>query len=927
MGAWVRAAVLTIVAGMAGGLSATPPQRAVDTFRSGREILTIETTVRDAAGKPIADLQAADFTVRIDGETRTVLTAHRFGGEGTGAESTAAAPAPAPARFTAVTDTPPGRVVVFAVDRDSIRPGGEKAALDTAAGVLGSLAPGDAAGAIGFPGKVVDLTRDRKAIADAIRAMTGTMPKTNYQHYVSWEEAVAYDRGDAMTIARVLERECTKDRPGQLPICRPEVAQQAKDMVFAGRAHADTLLAGVASVLDQLRAVRAPKRLVLISGGIPLDVELLPRYQALAARAAEAHVALSVVHLDQPSFDIANSFHASEISGGREYEAGLATIASITGGDFFTGVGKTTGVFQRIATDITSFYQLGVESRPSDADGKAHKVEVTVKRSGAAVRAPASTALVASKKDADPLPQALASPTDVAELPLSIASYATHSSDPEKIRMVLAAQMGEGPGVVPSDWGYVLLQGSTVVASSKIHVGAQPREPWAATLSLEIPPGRYRLRVAAAAVDGRIATLEIPLVAGLRASGTVQASDVIVGTSDEGRLQPRSQVRADEHPTAMIEMTSSEVLTDTKGVVLLSRAGSTDPVARVPLKLRTRSDDKSIVVGEAALDLTALPPGAYTASALLDRAGTPFMRVSRMFEVLPATTPTPTAATAAAAVPASGKRDSAVDDVMQRVGRYVDDYGEQASLIVGVEHYEQQIVSALPGEQNQRRTVAEYALVRTSDATGWSGFRDVSESDARRINQRSDRLESLFHGGSGDLAEARRIADESARYNIGMRRNFNDPTVALFFMTLQGQRRFSFARKRETTIDGVAVLEIDYKETARPTMIRTTVGTDVPCEGTLWVIPADGTVVRTRLALSRFSGPSSSSIIDVNYARDPRLGLWLPTTMKEHHDADLPTSVGGSNLRNTRASTRRMTVSATAVYSDFKRFETTAKIK
>ena len=48
MGAWVRAAVLTILAAT-GGQSA-PPQRPADTFRSGREILTIEATVRDAGG-------------------------------------------------------------------------------------------------------------------------------------------------------------------------------------------------------------------------------------------------------------------------------------------------------------------------------------------------------------------------------------------------------------------------------------------------------------------------------------------------------------------------------------------------------------------------------------------------------------------------------------------------------------------------------------------------------------------------------------------------------------------------------------------------------------------------------------------------------------------------------------------------------------
>jgi VWFA-related protein len=924
MNAWSGVVGVMLMAGVA---REQPPaqQPPRETFRSSREILTIDASVRDPAGKPVTDLKPSDFIVRIDGEPREVLTAHVFGAP---PSSPPAVAAPA-ARFTAVTEMPPGRVVVFAIDRDSIRPGGERAALEAAASILDGLSASDAAGAVGLPGRVIDLTRDHKAVADGIRAMTGTQPIANYQHFVAWDEAVAYERRDALTIARVLDRECTKDRPDPLlrPACPGEVAQQAKDMVFAGRIHADVLLSSLTGILDRLKTVRAPRRLVLMSAGIPFDTELLSRYQALASRAAEAHVALSVIHLDQAPFDVANSSHASEVYGGREYETGLATIASMTGGDFFTGVGRATGVFQRIASDITSFYELGVESRPSDADGKPHRVEVKVGRTGAVVRAPAATAMAppASRQE-EAITRALAEPTDVAELPLAVASYATHSVDSEKVRMIVAAQMGGELNVVPSDWGFVITQGTSVIATSAVHVGAKPPDPWAATVTVDVPPGRYRLRVAAAAVDGRIATLEVPLVAGLRAAGAVQASDVIIGTSDEGRLQPRSELRADERATAMLEMTSSQQLTDTKGVLQLLRGGPTDVVARVPFTFHTRTDDRTIVVAEAPLDLSGLTPGTYTASAVLDRDGSPFMRVSRVFSVLPGAAKP--AATAAPATPAAAPAPAAaVDEVMHRVGQYVAGYGEQASLIVGVEHYEQQILSATPGEQTLRRTVAEYALVRTSDATGWVGFRDVIESDARGVGHRRDRLESLFHGGSGDTAEARRIADESARYNLGLRRNFNEPTVALFFLLPKGQSRFSFVRKRETTIDGTAVWEIDYHETARPTLIRTTVGTDVPCEGTIWVVPADGTVIRTRLSLSRFAGPASSSQVEVTYLRDARLGLWLPATMKERHDADMPVTVGTGNLRTTRSTLRRTTVSATATYSDFKRFETSATFK
>lgn len=158
-----------------------------------------------------------------------------------------------------------------------------------------------------------------------------------------------------------------------------------------------------------------------------------------------------------------------------------------------------------------------------------------------------------------------------------------------------------------------------------------------------------------------------------------------------------------------------------------------------------------------------------------------------------------------------------------------------------------------------------------------------------------------------------------------MRRNFNEPTSALFFLIPQSQARFTFTRKRETSVGGVDVWEIAFKETATPTLIRTTDGLDVPSEGTVWVTPSDGTVVQTRLVLGGFAGPSSSSNVEVTYARDPRLGIWLPATMKERHDGFLEKA--SSAGRGIRTVAEHSAVMGTATYSDFKRFEMSAIIK
>jgi hypothetical protein len=86
----------------------------------------------------------------------------------------------------------------------------------------------------------------------------------------------------------------------------------------------------------------------------------------------------------------------------------------------------------------------------------------------------------------------------------------------------------------------------------------------------------------------------------------------------------------------------------------------------------------------------------------------------------------------------------------------------------------------------------------------------------------------------------------------------------------------------------------------------------------LWVIPSDGTVVRTHLVVSGFTGAASSAEVDVQYRRDPRLDMWVPAEMSEFYEATV------RNLTTRDIEQARAT--ATATYSQFRRFETSARI-
>jgi len=286
-------------------------------------------------------------------------------------------------------------------------------------------------------------------------------------------------------------------------------------------------------------------------------------------------------------------------------------------------------------------------------------------------------------------------------------------------------------------------------------------------------------------------------------------------------------------------------------------------------------------------------------------------------------------------------------EVMAKAGAYVEAYAGQLLSVVGREQYTQWL--ELPGRPagiGTRQLLSDFALVRTAD--DWVGFRDVYEVNGKPVRDRQDRLLQLFSGDpTGGWAEGRRIADESARYNIGtLQRNFNTPTMALSFVALKHQPRFKFKKAGESSVDGVAVWKVTYEEKKTPTFVRTPAGANMPATGTLWIAPSDGRVLRTELEIvvetkRELRNPkmessvqpagtpgtdrdwtdrrarSAASVI-VSYAMDERLNLLVPAEMRESYEGPF-----GQSTVSTVDSQR---IVCRATYSDFRRFETSGRV-
>jgi hypothetical protein len=229
-----------------------------------------------------------------------------------------------------------------------------------------------------------------------------------------------------------------------------------------------------------------------------------------------------------------------------------------------------------------------------------------------------------------------------------------------------------------------------------------------------------------------------------------------------------------------------------------------------------------------------------------------------------------------------------LDDVLEHAEAYVVRFEEAFSSLVAEERYTQQFTtlgSSGPGRRpdvQQRVLKSDFLLVRSERSDAWVPFRDVFEADGRPLREREDRLMQLFVKASADAFEqAQRISDESTRYNIGpVTRSVNVPTLPLKFLTPVNSKRSMFEKAGEVRLEGVPVWEIRLAEVTIPTLIRTTNNMSLPAEGTFWIEPVTGAVLKAQL---RLRTRELRSEITVTYDTFENLNVRVPAELKEKY--------------------------------------------
>jgi hypothetical protein len=239
------------------------------------------------------------------------------------------------------------------------------------------------------------------------------------------------------------------------------------------------------------------------------------------------------------------------------------------------------------------------------------------------------------------------------------------------------------------------------------------------------------------------------------------------------------------------------------------------------------------------------------------------------------------------------------DALLARATAYVVGYEKAFSLLVSEEHYVQEVRRPINPGSNLSRTNpgggmtggdvvrrqvlrSDYLLVQLGNGGGWMPFRDVFEVNAQAVRDREDRLAKLFLSNDAsrfDLAD--RIMTESTRHNVGgVTRTINIPTLAMMFLHPRVRERFAFTVQGVEEVAGVRTERLSYRETARPTLTKTTRGRDLPFDGQIWVDPASGAVLKTVL---NAGDPALRVNVTVTFRRDDAADMWVPGQMDEYY--------------------------------------------
>jgi VWFA-related protein len=377
--------------------------------RASVDLIVADVQVVDADGRPVSDLTADRFEVSIDGKKLRVAIADFLsvqapvvgaaGGKAVTPRVLAGPPdAPAPALGD--------RVFIIAIDNLSFSVSQSARLTDAARVFVGRLQPGDLVGLFTYPtGPQVNPTTDHAAILQALARVSGAReqnPTGRFQlrasEIVDLATAPPGGRGGAdPAVTEVITRECGTDQN-----CIAQLLAEARSAAQTVEASALVSLGGLRNLLQGLRTIPGRKMMVLLTAGMVASDRAgghpdVSELSTLAGQdAARSDVLIYSVFVDQRATTQGSAERRSSgfnrfTSSSRDGDVlsrWFQQFSGTAGGTLITDqIGDGEFGFDRIFTETSAYYRLGIEPTDAIRDGKPHQIKVTVANKRVTVRA------------------------------------------------------------------------------------------------------------------------------------------------------------------------------------------------------------------------------------------------------------------------------------------------------------------------------------------------------------------------------------------------------------------------------------------------------------------------------------------------------------------------------------------------------------
>ena len=563
-----------------------------------RDIVAVEFYALGSDRRPINDLKADEITIKVDGRTRKVSSLQLVTvAPDPPSDAAAAAAEAAPAPFSTNTAAEAGRSFILVLDDESFRPGRERPLRAAVSRFLGALAPRDRVSLITVPhgGMKADLTSNHDRVMEALNQLIGHAPETE---------------------------------TAQDGACRTRDVLTSLEGMLASLAGGE----GPTTVLFISATEYGPRRdaaATLAPGRCELTTQMFERMGNAAAQ-ARAHF-----WVIQPEQIMNRGSLGTETIGGVGYTGsenpleGLEHIAGVTSAERLSLATAGDETLIAIARETTSYYSAVIDTTVSDLDGITRGLDVKIARAGVRVRArpklylpkPASARPVAKTPA-----EMIKDPRQYHDLALRAAGYASLAGADGTMKVIAVSEP-----VDPST-KITALTAALFDAQGRLtrQVTATPEQLSSSPqmAALLVPPGQYRLRIAAVDAAGRGGSTDAEVSAETTAAGPLKLSSLVVGLSRNGSFVPRLQFGNEPVAIGFLEIYGGAAGQGIGAAVEIAKTLDGPPLVVTRLAIEA-SGDPGLFRATGAVPIGALPPGDYVVRALVALKDQPYGRVVR----------------------------------------------------------------------------------------------------------------------------------------------------------------------------------------------------------------------------------------------------------------------------------------------------------